>query len=100
MKVTTTYLHMFGRPQRIVPPPREGLAVVHAKTPTVAHYRFLYDARQELRLDRRKRAGEAPLLEELHARGSCSRFIRRHCAQEGAAFLPAQTLWRPRLSRT
>jgi GNAT superfamily N-acetyltransferase len=27
-----------------VPPPREGLAVVHAKKPTVAYYRFLYDA--------------------------------------------------------
>ena len=44
MKVTTTYLQMFANPERVVPPPREGLAVVHAKKPTVAYYRFLYDA--------------------------------------------------------
>jgi GNAT superfamily N-acetyltransferase len=44
MKVTTTSLQMFGHPQRIVPPPREGLSVVHAKNPTVAYYRFQYDA--------------------------------------------------------
>ena len=44
MKVTTTYLQMFARPERVVPPPREGLSVVHAKEPTVAYYRLLYDA--------------------------------------------------------
>ena len=44
MKVKTTYLEMFARPERVVLPPREGLAVVHAKKPTVAFYRFLYDA--------------------------------------------------------
>jgi GNAT superfamily N-acetyltransferase len=27
-----------------VPPPREGLLVVHAKKPSVAYYRFLYNA--------------------------------------------------------
>jgi hypothetical protein len=43
MKVKTTYLQMFARPERVVPPPREGLAVVHAKKPTVAYYSFLYD---------------------------------------------------------
>jgi hypothetical protein len=43
MKVKTTYLQMFARPERVVPPPRDGLAVVHAKKPTVAYYRFLYD---------------------------------------------------------
>ena len=41
--VKTTYLQMFSRPERVVPPPREGLAVVQAKKPTVAYYRFLYD---------------------------------------------------------
>jgi GNAT superfamily N-acetyltransferase len=41
--VKTTYLQMFTRPERVVPPPREGLAVVHAKKPTVTYYRFLYD---------------------------------------------------------
>ena len=30
MKVRTTYLQMFARPERIVLPPREGLTVVHA----------------------------------------------------------------------
>ena len=44
MKVKTTYLQMFSRPERVVPPPREGLVVVHARRPTVAYYRFLYDA--------------------------------------------------------
>ncbi len=44
MRVKTTYLEMFARPQRVVPPPRGGLAVVHARRPTVAYYRFLYDA--------------------------------------------------------
>ena len=40
----TTYLQMFGHPERIVLPPREGLVVVHAKKPTISYYRFLYDA--------------------------------------------------------
>ena len=44
MKVKTTYVQMFAHPQRAVPPPREGLAVVHAQKPTVAYYRSLYDA--------------------------------------------------------
>jgi hypothetical protein len=34
MKVKTTYL--LARTERVVPPPREGLAVVHARRPTVA----------------------------------------------------------------
>jgi GNAT superfamily N-acetyltransferase len=44
MKVTTTFLQMFEHPHRVVPPPREGLEVVHARNPTVAWYRSLYDA--------------------------------------------------------
>jgi len=44
MKVKITYLEMRARPQRAVPPPREGLTVVHAKKLPVAYYRFLYDA--------------------------------------------------------
>jgi len=43
MKVKTTYLEMLTNPERVVQPPREGLAVVHAEKPTVAYYRFLYD---------------------------------------------------------
>jgi GNAT superfamily N-acetyltransferase len=42
--VKTTYLQLLARPKRVVPVPGEGLAVVHAKWPTVAYYRFLYDA--------------------------------------------------------
>jgi GNAT superfamily N-acetyltransferase len=44
MKIKVTYLEMFARPEKVVPPPREGLAVVHAKKLPVAYYRFLYDA--------------------------------------------------------
>jgi GNAT superfamily N-acetyltransferase len=43
MNVKTTYLQMVARPERVVPPPRGGLAVVHAKKQPVAYYRFLYD---------------------------------------------------------
>ena len=39
----TTHLQMFAHPQRPVKPPRDGLAIVHAKKPPVAYYRFLYD---------------------------------------------------------
>src|SRR3954463_4320022 len=44
MNITTYYLQMFARPDRLVAPPREGLVVVHARRPTVSYYRFLYDA--------------------------------------------------------
>jgi GNAT superfamily N-acetyltransferase len=44
MDVTVTYLEMLSRPERVVPPPREGLLVLHARRPTVRYYRFLYDA--------------------------------------------------------
>jgi GNAT superfamily N-acetyltransferase len=43
MRIITTYLQMFAHPQRVVPPPREGLTVVHARKPSIAYYRFLYD---------------------------------------------------------
>ena len=36
------YVQMFGHAKRPVPPPREGLTVVHAKNPTVSYYRYLY----------------------------------------------------------
>ena len=42
-KVKITYLQMLARPEWSVPPPREGLAIIHAQKPTVAYYRFLYD---------------------------------------------------------
>jgi hypothetical protein len=36
MKVKNDYLQMFACPERVVLPPRDGLAVVHARKPTVA----------------------------------------------------------------
>ena len=44
MDVKVTYLQMFAHPGRVVPVPREGVTVVHARRPTVAYYRFLYHA--------------------------------------------------------
>jgi GNAT superfamily N-acetyltransferase len=44
LDVKVTYLQMFARLDRVVPPPRHGLTVLHAKQPTVRYYRFLYDA--------------------------------------------------------
>ncbi len=43
VEITTYYLEMLVPRQRSVPPPRDGLSIVHAKKPTVAYYRFLYD---------------------------------------------------------
>ena len=42
--VKVYYLEMFAHKRRTATPPRDGLAVIHAKKPTVAYYRFLYDA--------------------------------------------------------
>jgi GNAT superfamily N-acetyltransferase len=44
MTIKTTYLQMFAAPQRVVAPPRDGAILVHARRPSVAYYRFLYDA--------------------------------------------------------
>lgn len=44
MLVTTTYLEMHSPPQCVVAPPREGLTVLQARNPSVAYYRFLYNA--------------------------------------------------------
>lgn len=41
--VTVYYLEMLAPVRRSVPPPREGLTVMHAQTPTISYYRFLYD---------------------------------------------------------
>src|SRR5205823_3987824 len=43
MQIKTTFLEMFARPQRTVSPPGTAFTVVHAKRPTLAYYRFLYD---------------------------------------------------------
>lgn len=41
--VTVYYLEMISHSQRDVPPPRDGMTVLHARTPSVPYYRFLYD---------------------------------------------------------
>ena len=42
--VTVYYLEMLAPSQRIPPAPRDGLTVLHAQTPSVPYYRFLYDS--------------------------------------------------------
>lgn len=42
--VTTYYLEMLAPSQRVVPPPRDGLTVVHETAASVPYYRSLYDA--------------------------------------------------------
>src|SRR6516164_2768958 len=60
--VKTTYLQMFIHPQRVVPAPRDGIAIVHAKKPPVAYYRFLYDAvRRENDWTSRRKLSDAEL---------------------------------------
>ncbi len=44
MDVRIFYLQMLSHQRRLVPAPRAGVAVIHAKKPTVSYYRYLYDA--------------------------------------------------------
>ena len=44
VNVTVYYLEMLTHQRREVPAPRDGLTVLHARTPSVPYYRFLYDA--------------------------------------------------------
>jgi GNAT superfamily N-acetyltransferase len=67
MKVKTTYLEMLTHPQGVVPPPRDGLGVVHAKRPSVPYYRFLYDAvGRDYDWTSRKKLPDAELAALLH----------------------------------
>src|SRR5262249_62239808 len=43
MPITTPYVERFPHKGRPVAPPRTALAVIHARKPTVAYYRFLYN---------------------------------------------------------
>lgn len=38
-----SYLELLSPARRTVPPPRGDLAIVHARKPTLAYYRFLYE---------------------------------------------------------
>ncbi len=42
--VKVYYLEMLGHSRRFIPPPRDDLTIIHARQPSVAYYRFLYDA--------------------------------------------------------
>ncbi|MBC8355248.1 MAG: GNAT family N-acetyltransferase [Planctomycetes bacterium] len=42
--VTVYYLEMLSPSRQSVPSPRDGLAVLHVKAPSVPYYRFLYKA--------------------------------------------------------
>jgi GNAT superfamily N-acetyltransferase len=44
VEVRTFYLEMLAPPQHAVARPRDGLVFLHALRPTVAYYRFFYDA--------------------------------------------------------
>lgn len=67
MSVTVTYLQMFSRPARVVPPPRDDLAVIHAKQPTIGYYRYLYDAvGRDWNWQSRKRLSDADLTAIIH----------------------------------
>jgi GNAT superfamily N-acetyltransferase len=64
---TTYYLQMFAYPERVVPPPRQGVTFIHAKSPTVAYYRFLYDAvGRDWNWTSRKKLADAALAAIIH----------------------------------
>jgi len=58
---TVYYLEMLSPPRRFVSAPRDGLTVVHVRSPTVPYYRSLYDAvgKDFNWLGRRKMSDEA-----------------------------------------
>lgn len=62
IETVVTYLEMLAPPAAApLPPPRDGLSIVHAARPTVSFYRYLYDTVGEPWLwgDRRKLSPEA-----------------------------------------
>ncbi|HLN26235.1 MAG TPA: GNAT family N-acetyltransferase [Gemmataceae bacterium] len=70
MNVKTTYLEMVTQSQRSVPVPVDDLAVIHAVTPTLAYYRFLYDAvGRDWDWTSRKKLSDAELAQIIHDRG-------------------------------
>jgi GNAT superfamily N-acetyltransferase len=65
--VKVYYLEMLAPSVQEVPPPREGLTVLHAKRPTVAYYRFLHDTvGKSYHWRRTRRLTEAELAAVLH----------------------------------
>jgi len=67
MQIKITYLQMFARLGQNVPPPRDDLAIVHAKRPTISYYRYLYDAvGTPWQWRSRKKLSDAELTEIIH----------------------------------
>lgn len=67
MEIKVTYLQMFAPFRRVVPPPRDDLAVIHSKKPTVGYYRFLYDAvGRDWQWDSRKKLSDEELVRIIH----------------------------------
>jgi GNAT superfamily N-acetyltransferase len=67
MEIKVTYLQMFSPPKRVVPPPRDGLLVLHARQPTIAYYRYLYDAvGRRWQWVRRKKYSDEELARTIH----------------------------------
>ena len=63
----TTYLQMLTHPRRVVPAPKEGLVIIHAKKPTVAYYRFLYHSvGDDYDWTSRKKLSDAELVAIIH----------------------------------
>jgi GNAT superfamily N-acetyltransferase len=67
MKITVYYLQMLVHQERAVPVPRTGTVVIHSRKPTLAWYRFLYDAvGRDYDWTSRKRLGDVELAAIIH----------------------------------
>jgi GNAT superfamily N-acetyltransferase len=67
METRTTFLQMFAPAQRTMPPPQEDITIVHARKPTIAYYRFLYDAvGRAWQWTSRKKLADADLARIIH----------------------------------
>jgi GNAT superfamily N-acetyltransferase len=67
MTITTTYLEMLSHKHRDIPAPAEGVTVIHARKPTIAWYRFLYDAvGRDWDWTSRKKLSDADLARIIH----------------------------------
>lgn len=65
--VTVYYLQMLAHAQREVPPPRNGLSVVHAIKPPLPYYRFLYhQVGQDFNWSSRRNLTDNQLLKIVH----------------------------------
>ncbi len=83
--VTVYYLEMHALSQRDMPAPRDGLTVLHAKSPSVQYYRFLYDAvGKEYNWLSRRKLSDAELAAVIH--DSCNELHVLHVDGSPAGF--------------